>query len=944
MSLTRHRTFLNLFLLCISLATAYTATSIAGPNSEAHGPHRAYSDSYNWNTGSSTYGWTNYWEAMPYLFSTEYPPDAPDLYGLAIRPQGGHVYSSGKGVWSFRSPGETTISSASFQNVWHNNNPDKKQCLRVALYTGSSTWQAGYDRCDSGSALMGGTFNLDDPADVAKFAQLWLFTGPCAPDDCHFIPEESNVYSLLGAIGLTLIDHETPTASLTGYLKDHAGDWLKNEGAHNTTASAHDPGSGVSYVALDADYEIIAEKTSNCDPYHDTYPSGEICPYDDSVAGSINLANYAEGPLLVESETYDYADSAYQSPGIGSSIVYIDTAPPEIELSNVLPQLKDLWVTSAANHEITIGGYDTGSGIIKIELLTNDPIHGTQLVETYDSTCNFGAPNGEYCPAEDEATWELDLTDYPQGEMSVIARVEDLTGRVTEESFNIKVDTQPPPEPEGEEVEGEDGGATLTWDPVELEPDDDGSPLKGYRVRYSITDGQSWEPWQETTNTEKHVTGVPVGTEVQFEAQSEDEAGWYSDATTASADAYKEKGKKTPKKAGARAARAKTSSKSRRPCKNTNVYKARIPCDFDPYSFQRIDKSKGIVDDVSSFVKGLTGLKFSDVDHECLQAGGEGENTVDPINIVVFNDTGWGTTKDLITNNDDANPHKIGGGGTFFDAQCTRVPNVNIDTDKHLSDRWKTDSNRIHARLFQSNGSSKKYTALTAHRDKGEHPVQIKSTKVDIPGPINIPIYYVAVRNPGHKGGYWMEARDRVLRPFTDGVKCKEWMYEREASNLTGINTAREFGAIPDHDWNNGRIKFVDGKQCQARRERQKVQVAKRHFDKYLGKKLKNYLSDNKLNHFLTKKAKKYKKTIKNEIVKRIDKLMGSYVKSYKKNIEKKVKDNHLVSKHQKQIRSALSTINKKINSMRPPTLKRVKKEVNRIVKKEIKRIKLKRK
>ena len=164
----------------------------------------------------------------------------------------------------------------------------------------------------------------------------------------------------------------------------------------------------------------------------------------------------------------------------------------------------------------------------------------------------------------DEATWQLDLSNYPQGDVTIIAKVEDLTGRETHESFDIKVDTMPPPAPENEQVEGEDGGATISWDEVQLAPDDTGSPMKGYAVRYSRTSGQSWEPWQETESTEKHVTDVPVGTEVQFEVVSQDEAGWNSNLTLASGPAYTAKAKKKPKVKPPKKSRAKVAKKTLR--------------------------------------------------------------------------------------------------------------------------------------------------------------------------------------------------------------------------------------------------------------------------------------------------------------------------------------------------------------------------------------------
>jgi hypothetical protein len=382
--------------------------------------------------------------------------------GFTIQPVKGtnHLFSSDEGVqFTWQSPGTTRIRSARFSDV-HEVNDRVRQTSRLALYGGVEQVDDWF-RTDVVRDVP--VVELDDPAALARYAIVRMFTPPCSiggvpPNDCRTIPSTSLAIQQVGSVDFTLDDNDLPTARGSGPVRDLAGTWSAPTGTQQLVGDFEDDGVGVASTALtvtgtSSAAPLLQDPVTTCDALHNHLGQGSnICPAHIQQPFSVDVGGLPEGKVHFALGASDFAGNASDATTADSWDAYIDRTAPSTAASGPLRAAAGTWVDP---HDVAGGvhvhGHDALSGVASLSLDATDEA-GATVIHVAHSTCPTLSSTDGSCNSDTATDVALDADALPEGRLDVSATARDLVGNVsTPESWHVYLDrTSPAARAEGD--------------------------------------------------------------------------------------------------------------------------------------------------------------------------------------------------------------------------------------------------------------------------------------------------------------------------------------------------------------------------------------------------------------------------------------------------------------------------------------------------------------
>jgi len=110
-----------------------------------------------------------------------------------------------------------------------------------------------------------------------------------------------------------VIDRTPPSVALSGSLYDLRGETVDGEETYDLTVNTDDSGSGVTRVWLEQNGAEIASAGAACNPAHNTPPSDNPCPEQQTLSTSVDASSLADGTYTYVAKAQDAVGNVAQS-------------------------------------------------------------------------------------------------------------------------------------------------------------------------------------------------------------------------------------------------------------------------------------------------------------------------------------------------------------------------------------------------------------------------------------------------------------------------------------------------------------------------------------------------------------------------------------------------------------------------------------------------------
>ena len=465
-------------------AAAVTAACIAALGAGA-GETRAQTTSlptwqsaYDWGAGHGYAGWHQQGLGAP---SGPYGSTASleSRPGLWLWPMGEAWYRPGGSEWTITAPGTTRIASASLRFAYRER-LFSHHCVNAGLRTSEGV-TSGLSQCKPPNDVASRdawpvAFADPDPTPASKQAFVDISMPDCTSGKAagceRWIPSQDPLGhgSMLRVDGvdLVLVDDDLPVVTPSEAFYELAGKYIAGTETYPLRIDVTDAGAGIASVAvLHEGHPNLAERTSPCDPTHNTPAlDSRICPEQDALDTEVDTRPMPEGTrrfrALGEDPAHNVGESAW-------SVIIDRSSPTPPQAPAVqLPREGAAQPTWDAATDPVLADGTPGSGVAGYRVRRRVGEQGWGEWETFPVEART-APEVAGLPAGTEVTYELLAFDAVGNESEVVS----VSARVTGGPPDVSLDFVA--ERDGDYI-GDDTA------PLTIEVDDDGAGVRDVKV------------------------------------------------------------------------------------------------------------------------------------------------------------------------------------------------------------------------------------------------------------------------------------------------------------------------------------------------------------------------------------------------------------------------------------------------------------------------------